>query len=249
MWLGAIGVAMAGGLLVDGPQAAALVAGGATVLDTRSWLAYRTGHIPGAQRVDWRIGVTGGAKSGTLGDPTALAAALALLGVDDGRPVLVVGAWTSGWGEEGRLLWDLAYLGHGDAHLLRGGMAAWAGATQILADMPQPGVFTARVQPALRVDRAAVSSGGWRLLDVREPEEFAGAILYGEARGGHIAGASSLPWRDLLASPPPPPDDDPVAVYCTGGVRSGLAYAVLRDAGWNVANYDGGWWEWARTAP
>jgi len=36
--------------------------------------------------------------------------------------------------------------------------------------------------------------------------------------------------------------------YCTGGVRSAMAWVLLRDAGYqDVRNYDGSWWEWART--
>ncbi|MDP2316387.1 MAG: rhodanese-like domain-containing protein [Pseudomonadota bacterium] len=38
-------------------------------------------------------------------------------------------------------------------------------------------------------------------------------------------------------------------VYCVGGVRSGLAWAWLTDHGYDVANYDGSWWEWARETP
>jgi thiosulfate/3-mercaptopyruvate sulfurtransferase len=238
---------------VDAAAAAALVQRGATVLDTRSLGSYLAGHIPGAVRVDWRIGTVGGATSGTLGAPETVAGAFAALGVDAARPVLVVGAWTDGWGEEGRVVWDLTYLGHPSAFLLTGGMPAWTGARDHLPASARPGQFTARVRPELRVTTPALSAALTHpptLLDVRDPDEYAGAQRYGEARGGHVPGAINTPWRSLLVTPPAVPRDTPVVAYCTGGVRSGMAWATLTALGYShVANYDGSWWEWARTVP
>jgi len=36
-----------------------------------------------------------------------------------------------------------------------------------------------------------------------------------------------------------------VVVYCTGGVRSAMAYFVFRTLGYSVRNYDGSWWDWS----
>jgi thiosulfate/3-mercaptopyruvate sulfurtransferase len=102
------------------------------------------------------------------------------------------------------------------------------------------------VQAALRVDRAGVEAADL-VVDVREPEEYAGAVLHGEARGGHIPGARSIPWQRLLTEDPGIPVSSRIVVYCTGGVRSGMAWLMLRQRGYaNVSNYDGSWWEWAR---
>ena len=128
-----VAAALAGTLLVDDAGASALVERGATVLDTRGAMDFLRGHLPGAVRVDWRIGTIGGPLSGKLGPAEPVAAAFAELGVSLGRPVLVVGAWSEGWGEEGRIAWDLVYLGHADVHVLRGGMASWTGPTEHFA--------------------------------------------------------------------------------------------------------------------
>lgn len=233
-------------IVVDVSAAQALVEAHATVLDTRGRVAFLRGHVPGAQRVDWRIGAVGGVTSGKLGAPLTVAAAFAALGVDDHRPVLVVGDWDRGWGEEGRIAWDLAWLGHPDIHVLEGGYAAWTGAVEHLAGSPVAGVFTPHVKPALRADSAAVLAADV-VIDVREPDEYAGATPYGESRGGHIPGARSIPWRDLMARDPRLSKTDTIVVYCTGGVRSGMAWLKLQSLGYtNVANYDGSWWEWAR---
>ena len=54
----------------------------------------------------------------------------------------------------------------------------------------------------------------------------------------------SVPWKTLLDGAPA--QEGPLVVYCTGGVRSAMAWLLLTDAGRVVANYDGSFWEWSR---
>ncbi len=238
-----VAAALAGTLLVDDAGASALVERGATVLDTRGAMDFLRGHLPGAVRVDWRIGTIGGPLSGKLGPAEPVAAAFAELGVSLGRPVLVVGAWSEGWGEEGRIAWDLVYLGHADVHVLRGGMASWTGPTEHFAGRVARGDFVARIRPEVRAYQTTIGAGA-TTIDVREPDEYAGAQRYGEVRGGHLPGAVSVPWKTLLDGAPA--QEGPLVVYCTGGVRSAMAWLLLTDAGRVVANYDGSFWEWSR---
>jgi 3-mercaptopyruvate sulfurtransferase SseA len=232
--------------LDDAAAAAALVQAGATVLDTRGTIDFLRGHLPGAVNVEWRIGVVGGLRSGTLGPPDAVAAAFGALGVSRDRPVLVVGAWAAGWGEEGRIAWDLEYLGHADVHVLRGGIERWDGALERGLSRPRPAVFVAAVRSELRADRAAVKRAAL-VIDVREPEEYAGSNAYFAAYGGHVPGAVNFPWRRVVAGASPP--REPAVVYCTGGVRSAFVWMLLSAQGQAVANYDGSWWDWAANEP
>lgn len=236
---------------VEAAAARALVAAGATVLDTRSLASFYAGHVPGAQRADWRAVTEGGLRSGRLGAPEGAAAVYAGLGVDRARPVLVVGDWTAAWGEEGRIAWDLTWLGHAAVRILAGGMAGWTGATERLPARAKVGTFTAAPRADVRITTeglAAALAGPAPplVLDVREPEEFAGATPYGEARGGHVPTAENRPWRTLLAADPGLPRERELVVYCTGGVRSAMAWAALTAWGYpRVRNDDGSWWEWA----
>lgn len=247
--------------LVSPSRAAELVASGARILDARGWWAYTiSGHIPGAVRADWKGATTGGLRSGTLGKPEVVAAYYAAMGVDDERPVLVVGAWDEGWGEEGRVAWDLLYLGHQNVNVLRGGMNAWEGPKTMMPDVGAAGRFTPQPYPQYRVDRDHVITNDEVqpiLVDVREPDEYEGANKYGEARGGHIPGARNRPWRALIGAtdngfqlPISPDPEVPIVVYCTGGVRSAMVAIHLMDEGYaDVRNYDGGWWDWAANVP
>lgn len=234
--------------LVDGPGAQGLIEAGAVVLDTRSTTSFLFGHLPGAVAVDWRIGVVGGVRSGLLGRPSEVAAQFGALGVSNDAPILVVGAWLDGWGEEGRIAWDLEYLGHDAVSVLAGGMAAWTNPVERGPGRPTPRTFHAAPREALRADRAEVKAAGV-LLDVREPDEFAGSNGYLAAYGGHVPGAVSVPWRGLVSAGIQFDRDRPVVVYCTGGVRSAFAWMWLSVHGYAVANYDGSWWDWAANEP
>ena len=99
------------------------------------------------------------------------------------------------------------------------------------------------------------------LIDNRTQKEFQGATPYGSDRGGHIPNAKHIHWPDffkkdgtlksatdlshLLQNAGVQPDQE-VIVYCTGGVRSAMAYFVFRYMGFKVRNYDGSWWDWSQ---
>jgi glyoxylase-like metal-dependent hydrolase (beta-lactamase superfamily II)/rhodanese-related sulfurtransferase len=74
------------------------------------------------------------------------------------------------------------------------------------------------------------------LLDVREPEEFA---------GGHVPGARNLPQADLATRLSEVPRDRPVYLICQGGFRSLRAAQFLRQMGFrDVASVKGGTQGW-----
>ncbi len=246
---------------------------GATVLDARDVLAYRQGHIPGAAHAPWTDYVDGMLNGRLKDDVPAMQESLRELGVSADRPVVVYADWNDGWGEEGRLFWMLEYLGHDDVHVLAGGMPRWRavkGTSEVRAPDVTPGDFTVTLRPEVRATTADVQAvvegkapGKVLVLDTRRREEYDGATPYGADRGGHVPGAKHFYWKDVfqksgqLRAPHDigaqlselgVEDDTIVISYCTGGVRSGFMYLVMRWVGHDGArNYDGSWWEWAAT--
>jgi len=69
------------------------------------------------------------------------------------------------------------------------------------------------------------------VIDVREPDEFA---------GGHVKGALNIPPDRLLAGAPEladMPKDTPLIVYCRSGSRSNVAQNILNGLGYsNITN-------------
>ena len=101
------------------------------------------------------------------------------------------------------------------------------------------------------------------IVDNRTRKEFDGATPYGSPRSGHIPDSIHIHWPEffkadgtlktlsalnsLLSKNSIRPDQG-VVVYCTGGVRSGMAYFVFRYLGFEVRNYDGSWWDWSQSS-
>ncbi len=77
-----------------------------------------------------------------------------------------------------------------------------------------------------------------RVLDVREPAEFAGPL-------GHIRGATLVPLGELAQRAGELPKDKPIVAVCRAGSRSAHATAILQKAGLaDVANLPGGMLRW-----
>lgn len=252
------------------PEAARpLVDDGALVLDARGGSA-EAPFLPGAVATSWRAVRAGLLRDGRLTDPAPARAHYGALGVRPERAVLVYGAGLDGWGEEGRVWWDLKVLGHPRVFILDGGVDGWLAAGGPVADAladPTPARFepaeaTSGAKDDLRTDfrGAAWASTQGVVLDARTYEEYWGATPFLSPRGGRVPGARTLHWKRLLDPQGRlrPKDelsrlfaslgvteDRPVVAYCTGGVRSAFVVAVLRHLALPGANYDGSWWDWS----
>lgn len=235
----------------------------AQIIDVRGLALFSRLHIPGAIHVKWETFTTGGRSGALLGLPE-LKSRVAQLNLDPNRDVVVVGSFHDGWGEEGRMAWLLRGMGLPRVFILKGGFKRWetmggGGANGL--SVPLRGRFKPLGEltgDALAIEVAAAKDG--LLLDVRTPDEHAGATPYGSPRGGHIEGSVNLNFEqffegdDLLPIAqirelPALKDvslDQPILVYCTAGVRSAFVACALADVGFtNVRNYSGSWWEWS----
>ncbi len=259
------------GRFVTAQEAWQLMADGAALLDTRPASDYLSGHLAGARNVAWD---TFSDRSGRLlkgrldPDDNRLGDLLGRVGVEKDRPVLVYGNPLGGWGEEGRVAWMLQTLGHDRVHLLDGGVGAWRSAGgELTREVPPAasGRFPVQRQaaPTASADQVAewIGAEDVVLLDTRTREEFDGATWYGVPRGGHIPGARFLEWSGLLDDQGRRLSEEKVLKlmeaagvsresriipYCTGGVRSGFVYWVLKDSGFrDVRNFPGSFWEWS----
>lgn len=101
----------------------------------------------------------------------------------------------------------------------------------------------------------------YKIIDVREKEEYDGATKYGEARGGHLPNAINITFNQLynedgtiksskeiekILEKAGIKKDDRIVTYCTAGIRSAHMTLALENAGYkNVQNYDASFYEWA----
>ncbi len=89
-----------------------------------------------------------------------------------------------------------------------------------------------------QVEKTLSNGGNFKVLDVREKEEF---------RDGHLPGALSVPrgFLDMQVEEVVPDKSTPLILYCAGGTRSLLAGRTLREMGYeNVVSMSGGYGGW-----
>lgn len=194
-----------------------------------------------------------------MATPEVLAGVFERVGVCWDRPVVVVDAGPSGWGEGARVAWALAWLDHPAV----GWLPLLDRPDGLTARVPSPPsrAWSGGLRADWRVEGGLTVADGATVIDVRTAREFSGERRYGEVRGGHIPGARHLPlsslWSTVGARTPDPvhaaleaarvPPDGPLLCVCTGGVRSAAAMVLLRRAlpGRAVLHLDAGMWAWS----
>ena len=124
-------------------------------------------------------------------------------GVCNKVPVVVFGHWHHGDGDEGRICWQLDYLGHRHTHILAGGISAWlhsglSGRGRLgkgdLTAMLRPECYATcnDVQQVLRTHEATI-------VDTRTLDEFNGVDDYRSKRHGHIPTAIHYDWYSMTS--------------------------------------------------
>ncbi|WP_070965694.1 rhodanese-like domain-containing protein [Vibrio sonorensis] len=81
---------------------------------------------------------------------------------------------------------------------------------------------------------------GALLIDVRTPEEFA---------SGHLEGAVNIPLSELEQRLNTVDKSKQTVLYCRSGRRSGVAYEILRNAGYDNIHNAGGYSEMLSVKP
>lgn len=264
-----------GDVFISLDQLNLLVDDGAAVIDVRREEGFLDGHIPGAANAHWTAFVDGAGTGRISDDDAKLTGLLRDLGVRNDAPVVLYGLWGNDgeggvWGDEGRIYWNLRYLGHSEVYILDGGLSAWTASGQSLSTEPATiaaGDATIARRAEVRATREEILTlldedpASVVILDTRELAEFEGAQNFGEERGGHISGAKHLWFYEVfdadgalrsdaeltaLFGDLGITNDTTVVAYCTAGIRSGFLFAVLEYLGYTGArNYDGSIWEWA----
>jgi thiosulfate/3-mercaptopyruvate sulfurtransferase len=237
-------------------------------------LLYDTGHIPGAQKIDWHEDLNDAVVRDYV-SRDQFQALLRRLGIDDSTTVVFYGDKNNWWAAYA--LWVFHLFGFTNTKILDGGRLKWeAESRPTTTDKPKyPATqYVAKersdseIRAFFRDVKAHLAKRG-QLVDVRSPQEYTGERTHmpeypqeGTLRGGHIPTAKSIPWAraanpdgtfksagDLRAiyeqEQGLKPTDDVIA-YCRIGERSSHTWFVLTYLlGYkNVRNYDGSWTEW-----
>jgi thiosulfate/3-mercaptopyruvate sulfurtransferase len=232
---------------------------------------YTTEHIRGAHYVERNAMSDPGSHSPDalvleLPDAKEFQAVLRSYGVNDDSRIVVY--WGSEWvTPTARMVFTLDWAGLGDRTvLLDGGLGAWKAAGQsVTADVPiaEPGNVTVHPRPELIVQSDWVQmnadADGYALVDGRARAFFDG-VREDRGKAGHIPGASSLPWPELIDESLMLKDEqslravfeaagvqsgDTVVAYCHIGQYATMVLFAARTLGHDVRLYDGAFQDWA----
>ena len=235
--------------------------------------AYEQGHIAGAVGWNWQSQLQQPVRR-DLATKEEIGELLGSSGIGNDTTVILYGDnnnWFAAWA-----FWQLKYYGHRDVRLMNGGRVKWeAEGRPMTTDVPSVSAVSysaSEGDQSIRAYRdqvlALVNAGSISLVDVRSPAEFSGELLApanlpqeGSQRGGHIPGASNIPWGQAVAEDGSFKSADELlalygaqgidgsretVAYCRIGERSSHSWFVLTQLlGFeNVRNYDGSWTEW-----
>jgi len=197
---------------------------------------YLEAHIPGAVYVDVDTDLAAPVRDDRAGGrhhlpaPEAFAEAMSRAGIGDETPVVVYD--DARGSTSARLWWMLHVLGHPVA-MLDGGLQAWSGPLETGEGPPRvtsaaSATFTPRPWPrdtivdAEDVERLRTDPGTV-IVDVRAAERYRGEIEPIDPVAGHIPGARSVPWTDVVdaATGRFRPADELRARYAGAGLRPG----------------------------
>lgn len=261
-------------LLITPKQVQSIPENERVVIDTRPSWKYLLGHIPGAINLSsWKEFTL--KSNGVMGqinqDKEFIVEKLRGLGINRKKTIIIYGDLSDKWRTDGRFFWMFEFYGFKRVALLKGGFQNWRKAgfskERGFGQNPKP---SALETSEINFNRDTLADQSWiasrlssqdiALIDNREKHEFDGATPYGSFRGGHIPGALHIDWREFftpeghlkphatlvsLLESKGIRSNQEIVVYCTGGVRSAMAYFVFRHLGYKVRNYDGSWWDWS----
>lgn len=243
------------------------------ILDGRSEKDYKKGHIPNAINVPWQSLANMKGKAGDKGWGVALnkeelSKKLGALGIDKDTEVVTY-ANKDGWGEDGRLTWELKTAGI-NSKMLDGGYDLWSkDDLPTTKDVPvvvakNLNIESINSNTTITTEELYKNMGEYKIVDARSKNEYDGATKYGEAIGGHIKGAISLPFNEVynedgtiksekelnkIFKDAGLTKDQKIVTYCTAGIRSAHLALILNMLGYNAKNYDASYYEWATTHP
>ena len=234
---------------------------------------YNLGHVPGAVLFDWKKDMNDPVTRNIFSRQTC-EDLLQRAGVNNNTTLVLYGDFNNWFAAFA--FWATKYYGFKDLRLMNGGRKKWLEEDKpISKDIPQyqRGEFKAMepdksMRAFLNQVKEALDKENIGMVDVRSPKEFTGEILAPPEyptehaqRGGHIPGASNIPWsqavkddgtfksveelKQIYQSKGIIPDKEIIA-YCRIGERSSHTWFVLKYLlGYpNVKNYDGSWTEW-----
>ncbi|MBT8438371.1 MAG: sulfurtransferase [Gammaproteobacteria bacterium] len=235
------------------------------IVDTRSTADFEISHIPNAVNLHEELTYQDKKSGGLIAPPNVIQDILRERGIDTHKTAIVY--------DDGNLItaarvfWTLEVYGIKQVRILNGGFADWLSHGFDVSDRPLkpkvsnyvPQVDHRRIASKFSTRLASINPKQ-SLIDARDTSAYRGETSTAK-RFGHIPSAMNIAVHEhfekqdndanhllslnaLAALYKGVPKDEKVVLYCEVGAVSSTNYLVLRELGYDVANYDASWREW-----
>jgi len=194
--------------IADGDYVAAAIARNAIVWDVRPAAAYAKGHIAGAISIGDAAKVLRDDNTEDFIAIDRIEKVLGTAGLDPKREVIVYGSrgsWNPYFG-----LYTVQYFGGSNVRVYHEGIEDWTAVGRAIsseASRLAPIALKLEVNPTVAVTTremvARLNNPNVQIVDARTPREFAGEDIRA-IRGGHIPGATNIPYEQNWIDPETP---------------------------------------------
>lgn len=192
------------------------------------------------------------------------------LGLNDQIILFSTGYSSDGWGDDGRIAWQLIACGYKNVKIVSGGLDAMTA----VGIKTQTGPSKAKKKTVkitavdttthdITTEELKANYADYKIIDVRADAEYKGKTLYGETSGGHLKGAIHIRFTDLfnkngtikskaalekMFTKAGISKTDKIVTYCTGGIRSAYMQLILQMCGYTDSyNYAESAYRWSNT--
>lgn len=242
------------------------------LIDARGEDEAKKGTIEGAIAMTWQSiakvenGKAGDAMWGTVLEPEKLSEKLGSLGISKNKEIILFAGAKDGWGDDGRILWELVAAGYNNVKMVDGGYDVMISeGLPVVKTIATPEKAEVKIDAIdethlINTDKLKEEYDKVKVVDVRADKEYEGKTLYGEVKGGHLPGAIHIRYTDLfndkgtlksndelikLFEEAGLSKTDKIVTYCTAGIRSAYMQLILEMCGFeNSLNYDESYYRW-----
>jgi len=234
------------------------------IIDTRTENDYEVEHIAGAISFSHELTYQQKQRGGNIVEPDVMQKILQQRGIDNTKKIVVYDGGEMF--DASRVFWALEVYGIKDVKVLTPGYQYWTTKRYAVSSeipRPEPGNYVPSIDhrkiASKFATQLATNSPGKVIIDARSLKAYTGKESTAK-RFGHIPSAISIPvsvnlmkvdgvpslrsQKELADVYAHLPKDKKVILYCEVGRVSSTNYLILRELGYDVANYDASWREW-----
>jgi thiosulfate/3-mercaptopyruvate sulfurtransferase len=232
------------------------------VIDARSFLEFKKGHVPGAVNIDlFQLHWFDTTRRGIKDFNRQSRFLLSNIGIAKDSNVIFYDN-VSGI-SAARGVWLLLYFSHEKVVMLNGGFEKWEKEklpVEVKSNQLRKSRFKGKPNSKVIADanevRRSISNKNVKIVDARSKGEYIGSEVRA-ARRGHIPSAVNIDWnrnieKDVFKNKQKLskiyskiPKNLQVITYCQGGYRAAHAFIALKILGYKkVKMYLGSWGEW-----